>query len=680
MADERNMKRLKDEEQVRKRPQVIFGTNDVNGAEHSVFEVIANSIDEAREGYGHTINVTVQKGDIFTVVDSGRGLPMDWNEDEQMYNWELALCTLYASGKYDDEQYGQALGLNGLGLTATQYASSFMEVKATYGGKTRVINFKKGRPVYTGDKKNAMQIIPPIVEGTGTSIRFQPDSEVFPELASNHIDKDHLMTELLRQAVLLPGLKIVFEHYELEKPMVFQFNNGASEYLEALVPKLMLDKTLTFTGSDTGDDKEYTHNITKDDPAYNPYTCNFEFTFNFSRMEDFNGFVEVYHNASLLTKGGKSVDNFQQGITKAFTAYAQSKGKLTNKDSFIYKDIQSILVAVVASNCPGNRTNFENQTKRAITNPFIGVAMRKFIFEKMMFWLNNNEAQASKILAEVLINKDAREQADAVSKKVIRKLSQKNTLGNTPEKFVDCIATNPSKRELYIVEGDSALGSVKLARDSQFQAIIPVRGKIINCLKEHITKVLNSDIIIDIFRVLECGMEIQGDYLEDIPKFNIDNLNYGKVIICTDADIDGFHIRTLLMTMFYVLAPSIIKSGKLFICDSPLYEIIVKTGRGESETFFAFNEEEKVALLAKIEEAGYGNKVKINRSKGLGENEPEMMSVSTMNPETRHLIPVEWPADEDALREMFNATLGDDIEGRKKLVDEFFAMDTIDIE
>lgn len=678
MADDRNMKRLKDEEQVRMRPAVIFGTNDENGALHGVFEIVFNSIDEAREGFGKEITVRVEPGEIFTITDHGRGLPMDWNPDEQMYNWELALCTLYASGKYDDDQYGQALGLNGLGLTAMQYASSFMEVYSTYGGKTHVIKCKKGKVLYTKDKSDAMQVIEPVMEGTGTIIRFQPDTEVFPALASVTFSKEVIMSELIRQAMLLPGLSITFEHYDLDNPMTFQFDNGAVDYLEALVPKVMVDKTAVFTGSAEGDDKEYTHGITKDDPLYNPYVTNFSLTMNFSRSDEFDGFVEVYHNASLLTERGTSVEGFEAGITRAFNDYARAKGKLTTKENFVYRDISTLLLAVVTSDAPGNRTEFKNQTKKAINNRHIGNAMKQFIYEKVTFWLNNNEANANRVLTEVIANKEAREQADAVSKKVIRRLTQKNTLGNAPEKFVDCVTQVVANRELYIVEGDSALGSVKLARDSKFQAIMPVRGKIINCLKEHITRVLNSDIIIDLFRVLECGMELEGDYLEDIPKFDINKLNYGKILICTDADIDGFHIRTLLITMFYVLAPSIIKSGRLYICDSPLYEIILKIAKNDRRTLFAFTEEEKTQIINKAHELGLkDSQIKINRSKGLGENEPDMMSQTTMNPATRHLIPVEWPADEKGLVEMFNATLGDDIEARKRLVDDYF--DTVDI-
>lgn len=682
MADDRNMKRLKDEEQVRQRPAVIFGTNTVRGAFHGVFEVIVNSIDEARAGYGDVIKVTVEKGDIFTVEDSGRGLPMDWNDEEQMYNWELALCTLYASGKYDSSQYDQALGLNGLGLTAMQYASSFMEVYSTYDGKTHVVKCKKGRVLNNGKTKDSvMQVIAPIKDGTGTTIRFQPDVEVFPDLASEKISKEDLMSELVRQAMLLPGLEIQFKHYDFDEPFIFKFDKGAIDYLESLMPKTILDKTISFEDSATGDDKEYTHGITPNDPEYDPYKLDLQLVINFSRVEDFDGFVEVYHNASLLSEGGTSVDGFQTGLTRAFNDYARLKGKIGAKESFVYSDISTVMLAVITSYCPGNRTEFKNQTKRAITNRFIGNAMKQFTYEKMMFWLNNNEVPAGKVLTEVLANKEAREQADAVSKKVIRKLSQKNTLGNAPEKFVDCVTNVVSKRELYIVEGDSALGSVKLARDSSFQAIIPVRGKIINCLKENITRVLNSDIIIDLFRVLECGMELEGEYLEDIPKFDINKLNYGKILICTDADIDGFHIRTLLITMFYVLAPSIIKSGRLFICDSPLFEIIVKVGRGETKTFFAFTDDEKNKILKELNNRGFTSKqIKINRSKGLGENDPEMMSISTMSPETRRLIPVEWPKNEEGLRETLNATLGDDIEGRKRLMEEYFDNVTINIE
>lgn len=647
----RGMKRLKDEQQVRQRPGVIFGTNDERGALNGIFELFANSIDEAREGYGNIIRAKIEEDNIITVEDEGRGLPMDWNEAEQMYDWELALCTLYASGKYDDSQYSQSLGLNGLGLTSMQFASSFMEVWSTYGGKTRYMKFEKGKPV------GELKILPAIKEGTGTKIRFQPDKDVFPALKVRKLTADMFIIALRKQAMLLDGLVIEIDHYEVNRPLTIKFENGIIEYIESISEKLMLPKTQYFFDEDEGtDDSELYPDL---------YKVKFRLAFNFSRDAHI---TEIYHNASHMFERGKTVEGFEKGITLAFTDYAKSVGKLTSRDKFLYKDIDDILICIATSDAPGNRTWFKNQTKGAITNPFIGNSMTQFIYNKFRYWLEQNKSYADKIISEVIANKTAREEGAEVSKKVINTLSKAVSFGNKPKHFKDCSSKNVLEREIYIVEGLSALGSVKLACNPKFQAVLPVRGKIINCLKEKLSRVLKNDIIIDLYRVLGCGIEAKSEYIQDLPKFDLAKLNWGKVIICTDADIDGKHIITLLITMFYVLSPSILKAGKVYIAETPLFEITYK-----DETKFAYDESEKEYILNQLYEAGAKtSQIRIQRSKGLGENDAEMMSISTMQPETRRLIKVEYPEDDSSLASYFNALLGDDLVTRRELIDEYF--------
>lgn len=651
-SDNRNMKRLKDEQQVRKRPAPIFGTNDENGAFHSVDEIIANSIDEAREGYGKIISVTVEEGNIVTVDDEGRGLPMDYNEDEQMYNWELALCTLYASGKYDDSQYGQSLGLNGLGLTATQFASSFMDVWSTYGGKTRYIHFEKGRPV------GNMKILDPIKGGTGTKIRFQPDEEVFPALRHKTLTADMFLPLLNSQAMLHAGLKIIFNHYEIGHEVTFLYEGGMAEFIDKVIEdKTLLPNAVEFFDNATG----------TDDPETNPekYKVDMKVAFNFCRDHTL---VKIYHNGSIMFEGGKTVDGFETGITKAFTDVARANNKLTRADKFLYKDIESLLICVASTDAPGNRTWFKNQTKGAINNPFIGQAFMEFTYNKVRYWLENNKAFADKVIAEAIISKKAREDGAEISKKVIRNLSKTVSFTNKPKDFRDCSSKNIFERELYIVEGRSALGSVKLACNPKFQGVMPVRGKPINCLKENVTRALSNDIIIDLYRVFGCGMEVTNKNLQDLPKFDIKKLNWGKLIICTDADVDGMHIRCLIITMMYILSPSLLKSGKVYIAETPLYEMTYK-----KDTRFAFDENEKDSIMQEFTNLGAKEgQVKIQRSKGLGENDPEMMSISTMRPDTRRLIPVEYPENDSELVTYFNALLGDDLETRRILIDEYF--------
>ena len=651
-SDNRNMKRLKDEQQVRKRPAPIFGTNDENGAFHSVDEIIANSIDEAREGYGKIISVTVEEGNIVTVDDEGRGLPMDYNEDEQMYNWELALCTLYASGKYDDSQYAQSLGLNGLGLTATQFASSFMDVWSTYGGKTRYIHFEKGRPV------GNMKILDPIKGGTGTKIRFQPDEEVFPALRHKTLTADMFLPLLNSQAMLHAGLKIIFNHYEIGHEVTFLYEGGMAEFIDKVIEdKTLLPNAVEFFDNATG----------TDDPETNPekYKVDMKVAFNFCRDHTL---VKIYHNGSIMFEGGKTVDGFETGITKAFTDVARANNKLTRADKFLYKDIESLLICVASTDAPGNRTWFKNQTKGAINNPFIGQAFMEFTYNKVRYWLENNKAFADKVIAEAIISKKAREDGAEISKKVIRNLSKTVSFTNKPKDFRDCSSKNIFERELYIVEGRSALGSVKLACNPKFQGVMPVRGKPINCLKENVTRALSNDIIIDLYRVFGCGMEVTNKNLQDLPKFDIKKLNWGKLIICTDADVDGMHIRCLIITMMYILSPSLLKSGKVYIAETPLYEMTYK-----KDTRFAFDENEKDSIMQEFTNLGAKEgQVKIQRSKGLGENDPEMMSISTMRPDTRRLIPVEYPENDSELVTYFNALLGDDLETRRILIDEYF--------
>ena len=665
-ADSRNMKQLKDEQTIRQRPAPTFGTNDERGAFHSVDEIVMNSVDEATEGHGDYIEVEVRLPNeeelgygaspdayVVSVEDNGRGLPMGWNEEEGVYNWVLALCTLYASGKYDSSQYSNSLGLNGLGLTATQYASSFMNVWSTYDGKTRFMHFEKGRPV------GQMKEMAPVKECTGTRIVFQPDPEVFPALRKVKLDSNMFIPLLNSQAMLVGGLKLVLKHADFGgDPKTFYYQGGIAEFVDKVIEEnSMLPKAIEFFDKDTG----------TDDPDTNPenYDVKMKMAFNFCRDASL---IQVFHNGSRMSEGGKTVDGLEIGITKAFTDVAKANGKLTRADKFSFKDIESMLVCVASTEAPGHRTWFKSQTKTAINNPFIGSAFMQFVYSKVRYWLETNKAQADKVIAEALINKQAREEGDAVSKKVINTLGKQVSFGNKPKDFKDCTSKNVFERELYIVEGRSALGSVKFACNPKFQATIPVRGKIINCLKEKITRVLNNDIIIDLYRVLGCGMEVKSKHIENLPQFDITKLNWGKIIICTDADVDGNHIRCLLITMFYILSPSLLKAGKVFIAETPLYEITWK-----NDTKFAYDDNEKEAILNDLRALGAkDSQIKIQRSKGLGENDPEMMSISTMRPDTRRLIPIEYPENDADLMVYFNALLGDDLETRRILIDEYF--------
>ncbi|MBR1455156.1 MAG: DNA topoisomerase [Lachnospiraceae bacterium] len=658
--------RLKDEHQVRDKVSVIFGTNDASGAAHGIYEIIANSIDEAREGYGKQIRVKIKDTGDVEVSDDGRGVPMDWNPAEKEYNWKLVFCTLYASGKYNSANYSGALGTNGLGATAMQYASEYMDVYSTRDNSTYHMHFEKGRPV------GQLEKLSPMRDGTGTTIRFKPDPEVFIGIKDKPYESAEYYINLLRsQAMLHPGLEIVLEHPEIESAVSILYKNGTREYIDKVCKRPMLKESVSF------EDNVVTSNAEAADKS--EFNLNMQIAFNFTREFSDSGVdtIELYHNGSNLFEGGETMDALKAGFTSAFNEIAKMNNKLKSSDRFLYRDVEGILVAVGATNAPGFQSFFKNQTKGALNNKNFGRAYAEFVANSVIDWYKANKDIALKVVDEIVINKQSREEGEKVSKKVINSLSKPvSGVGNKPKKFVDCNSTFIPEKEIWIVEGDSAAGSCKLARDNKFQAIMPVRGKIINCLKEDLGRILNSDIINDLLRVLGCGIEAKSKYIKDLPPFDINKLNWGKIIICTDADIDGMQIRTLIITMIYRLCPSLLKAGKVYIAETPLFEIIYK-----GDTKFAYNDAEKAAIMNEYARLGIkDSQIKVNRSKGLGENDPDMMNISTMNPATRRLIPIEYPEDEGTMIEVFNSLLGSDIEARREMIQEYFSMTKVDIE
>lgn len=647
---------LKDEQQVRQRPGVIFGTNTEQGAANGINEIIANSIDEAREGFCTKIRVNIWKNGDVEVQDNGRGVPMDWNEAEKKFNWELVFCTLYASGKYDSSNYGASLGLNGLGATAMQYASEYMDVYSTRDGTTSYVHFEKGKPVgkmtVTHDKNKE----------NGTIIKFRPDKSVFI-LKEMALSPEHYIKLLSRQAMLHSGLEIILWHEELDKEIRFYYPEGFVNFIQAICTKPMTKEVASFSDTKFGTDRE------EDEK----YELNMRCAFTFSREESM---VELYHNSAHMFEGGATLDALKFAATQAFTDYGVEQGKMNKSDKLQYKDIESILIIIADTSAPGHRTYFKNQTKGAINNPFIKKEFVDFMYYSFRTWLTQNKTESDRVISEVMANKLAREEADKVSKKIVNSLSKGLGLGNKPKKFVDCCSKLQFERELFIVEGDSALGSCKLSRNAAFQAIMPVRGKILNCLKKELSHILSNDIIIDLLKVMGCGIEAESKYIENLPKFDLNKLNWGKIIICTDADLDGMQIRCLILAMLYRLVPTVLKSGRVYIAETPLFEITYG-----KETFFAYTENEKKQKMEQYEQAGVNlNKVKIQRSKGLGENDPEMMSISTMAPLTRRLVPVDYPADDSDVASYFNALLGDDIETRRILINEYFDITEVSID
>ena len=636
-----SIKSLKGADRVRLRPGIIFGTNDINGCTHSVFEIISNSIDEAKAGYGDTVNIKYMADGTVIVEDFGRGVPMDWNANEQRYNWELVFAEMYAGGKMDaDSMYDNSLGLNGLGCCATQYASEYMIVTSCRDGYKYTMNFKKGVPV------GELQKVP--YDGpTGTKIEFKPDLEVFTAIV---VDPNVLHDMCRKQALTNAGVHLVVD-YEGYEPIDWYYENGASEFIEQLLGPEKLCDVASYAG-------EIFCQNSEDTPEYK---LKMEIALSFSRQHVLE---EFYHNSSHLEEGGKTLDGFRKGAVKVFKKAIKESGKFQKGDELInIRDIEEILCCVFISWCPGALTFFGNQTKKKVLNECFEPAVARFTEEAITRWIAENQKESDRVLAEIVANKKIREKADNVRSSAIKKLSSGiDSFGSQPQKFVGCASKDKNERELYIVEGDSALGSCKLARNGQFQALMPVRGKITNCLKEDLVKVLNSDIILDLLQVMGCGIEVQGKNMKELPKFDIDKLNFDKLIICTDADLDGMQIRCLLLTFFYILTPTLLREGKVYIAETPLYEITCG-----KETRFAYDEKEKDAILKEFD----GRRVKIQRSKGLGENDPEMMSISTMRPDTRRLIKVDYAGAEQDINFMFNALLGEDITSRRVLINEY---------
>ena len=634
---------LKGADRVRKRPAVIFGSDGIEGCQHAIFEIISNSIDEAKEGHGSQIEITRHSDFSVTVRDYGRGAPVDYNPIEEKYNWELLFCELYAGGKYsnndDDGHYTYSLGLNGLGLCATQYSSEYMDAEILQKGWRYTLHFEKGENV-GGLKKEEYK-----GRKTGTIVNWRPDRDVFTEI---DVPLEWYQDMLKRQAIVNDGIKFILKDQPSGETFEFVYESGIRDYIKELAGETALTTPFHFAHETQGRDRA-------DKPEYK---LKFDIVFAFSN--DVN-LLEYYHNSSWLQYGGAPDKAVRAAFISAIDVYLKAGNHYKKDEKKIgFSDIEESLILI--TNSFSTVTSYENQTKKAITNKFIQEAMTDFLKKQLEVYFIENKADADRLSAQILANKRSRESAEKTRVALKKKLTGSIDMNNRVEKFVNCRTKDTARRELYIVEGDSALGSCKLGRDAEFQAIMPVRGKIFNCLKADYNRILSNEIITDLMRVLGCGVEIKTKQ-KDLSDFDINRLNWNRIIICTDADYDGYHIRTLILTMLYRLTPTLIQEGKVFIAESPLYEINIG-----KKTYFAYTEPEKVKILAKAEKEG--KKVTLQRSKGLGENEPDMMWQTTMNPETRRLVQV-IPDDAAKTQEMFEILLGDNIKGRKSFIEEF---------
>ena len=631
---------LKGADRVRKRPAVIFGSDGIEGCQHSGFEILSNSIDEAREGFGKKITVTKYSDGSFEVEDHGRGIPVDYNKNEEKYNWELVFCEMYAGGKYNNnegENYEFSLGLNGLGLCSTQYSSEYMDVDIRRDGFRYTLHFEKG------ENSGGLKKEPYSKKDTGTKIHWKPDLDVFTDI---DVSTEYFLDTIKRQAIVNAGVEFIFRNQNGRTFDITTFNylNGISDHVKEIVGDDALSSIQTWETERKVRDRD-------DKPEYK---CKINVSFAFSNKVSV---AEYYHNSSWLEYGGAPEAAVKNAFVYQIDSFLKQNNKYNKTDKKIsFADVEDCLVIVISSF--SSVTSYENQTKKAINNKGIQEAMTEFFRHQLEVYFIENPIEAEKIAAQVLINKRSREDAEKTRLNIKKKLSGNLDVTNRVAKFVDCRSKDVSKRELFIVEGDSALGACKQARDPDFQALMPIRGKILNCLKVGYDKIFKSEIITDLLKVMGCGVEVKSKANKNLSNFDLDQLRWSKIILCTDADVDGFQIRALLLTMIYRLTPTLIKEGKVFIAESPLYEITTK-----KQVYFAYDESEKDKFLKEIGD----EKFTIQRSKGLGENEADMMNFTTMNPSTRRLIKV-MTDDAEKTAEIFDILLGENLQGRKDYI------------
>ena len=637
-----SIRSLKGADRVRKRPAVIFGSDGIEGCQHSVFEIMSNSIDEAREGRGNKIVVTRFEDCSVEIQDFGAGIPVDFNKAENEENWKLLFCEMYAGGKYDNgaDNYEYSLGLNGLGLCATQYASEYMDAEIHRDGFCYTLHFEHGENV------GGLTKVPYDKRDTGTRIKWKPDLKVFTDI---NVPLEFYLDTIKRQAIVNDGVTFVFKNQigSRFETTEFCYKNGIKDYVQELAGDTTFTTPQYWECERVGRDRE----------DLSDYKLKIKAALCFSLKTQCK---EYYHNSSYLEHGGAPDKAFKSAFVNQINAYLKANNKYNKTDSQInVQDIDDIIIFVVSSF--STQTSYENQTKKAITNKFIQEAMTDFFRKQLEVYFIENKMDADKIADQVLINMRARVKAENTRKSLKSTLASKIDMTNRVQKFVDCRSKDVNERELFIVEGDSALGACKQARNADFQAIMPLRGKILNCLKCEYDKIFKSDVITDLIKVLGCGVEVRSKSAKDLSAFDINNLRWNKILICTDADVDGFQIRTLVLTMIYRLMPQLIEQGKVYIDESPLYEVTCK-----DQTYFAYNEVEMDDIKRQIGDQKYT----VQRSKGLGENEADMMSLTTMNPDTRRLILV-TPDEAQKTSEMFDLLLGDNLDGRKQYITDY---------
>ena len=625
-------------EAVRKRPGMYIGSTSASGLHHLVWEIVDNSVDEAMAGFCTEIQVTVHADNSITVVDNGRGIPVDEHPVKKIPTLEVVMTILHAGGKFDNSAYKVSGGLHGVGISVVNALSKRVVVQVRRDGNTYEMEFSRGKTV----KK--MEVVG-TSDSTGTTVTFWPDDEIFETCI---YDFDTLHNRLQETAFLNKNLKIVLTDEREATPHVeeFCYEGGIIDFVKFLNEGKDVPEAF----------KEPIYIEGKSDPDA-PVTKMGEVEVSLQWNSGYGENVMSFANDIYTPEGGMHLEGFRTALTRVINDYARKQNLLKEKDANLTgDDVREGLSAVISVKLPDPQ--FEGQTKAKLGSSYMRALTLKIVTDGLADYLEEHPKPAREIVKKAQQACKARNAARK-AREATRRKSLLET-ASLPGKLADCSVRDAELTELFIVEGDSAAGAIRTSRDAEFQGVMPVRGKILNCLKEDYSRIFKSDVIMDLMRVLGCGVEIKDKRIKNLGAFDLDNLNWNKVIICTDADVDGYHIRTLVLTMLYRLVPTLIDEGYVYIAESPLYEINCK-----EKTYFAYTELEKNGILKEIGD----QKCSINRSKGLGENDPDMMWLTTMNPETRRLIKVE-PEDVTKMETMFNLLLGNDEAGRKRHISE----------
>jgi DNA gyrase subunit B len=606
-------------EAVRKRPSMYIGSTDARGLHHLVYEVVDNSIDEALAGYCTNIEVTIRPDHSVKVVDNGRGIPIEVIPKYQKSALEIVLTMLHAGGKFDNNAYKVSGGLHGVGVSAVNALSEWLEAEVRRDGKLYKQRYEFGKPVTP---------VTTIGESTasGTTITFKPDKTIFETL---EYDIETLENRLRELAFLNKGVRISLKEEFTQKEMVFQYEGGIVSFVEFLNKNknMLHDKPIYFQ-------KQKDTTVVEIAMQYNDsYTEN----------------VYAFANNINTHEGGTHLVGFKAALTKVSNDYAKSKNFLKGDDKLSGDDVREGLTAII--NVKLTNPQFEGQTKTKLGNSDIKGIVETLVSDGLSEFLEENPAAAKSILMKALEAAEAREAARKARELTRRKSALE--ISALPGKLADCSEKDPALSEIYIVEGDSAGGSAKQGRNRKFQAILPLRGKILNVEKARLTKILKNEEIRALITAIGAGIG-EGE------EFDILKTRYHKIVVMTDADVDGSHIRTLLLTLFYRYMRPLIESGFIYIAQPPLFK--VKKGKSE---FYVYNEEELNKKLAEIGRDG----ITMQRYKGLGEMNPQQLWDTTMNPDTRTMLKV---ALEDAIKadEIFTILMGDKVEPRREFIEK----------